>query len=105
MILLALLLVAASTAQSGTSEDYQAAYAKGFRASFRTHSIEQCRASAKSAAAAKIDVTPICACVTDRLLATKSVNELKVLPSAAELQPLLTACIAAHPPATSLATP
>lgn len=105
MIISALSLISALVSQSGTSEGYQAAYDKGFRTSFRSHSIEQCRASASSAAAAKIDVTPICACVTDRLLATKSVAELKAGPPVAELQSLTTACIAAHPPVTKLEKP
>jgi len=96
-----LLLASASTVQSGTSGDYQVAYDKAFRSSYRVRSIEQCQASAKNAAAAKIDVTAICACVTDRLLAIKSVDELKMRPPAAELRSLSAACIAANPPITS----
>ncbi|MEG3089808.1 hypothetical protein [Sphingomonas sp. PB4P5] len=98
--MIVLILISASADQSGPSKEYQAAYDKAFRSSFRSRSIEQCRASAKNAAAAQIDVTPICACVTDRLLATKSVDELKAQPPAAELQSLSTECIAANPPAT-----
>lgn len=96
---MALVLTSASAAQSGSSGEYQAAYDKAFRSSFRTRSIEQCRASAKNAATAKIDVTPICACVTDRLLATKSVAELQAQLPAAELQSISAECIAANPPA------
>ncbi|MEG3153202.1 hypothetical protein U1769_25250 [Sphingomonas sp. ZT3P38] len=101
MIVMALLLTSPSAVQSGTNGDYQAAYDIAFRSSFRSRSIEQCRASAKNAATAKIDVTPICACVTDRLLATKSVDELKTQPLATELQSISTECIAANPPAIS----
>ena len=99
---MALLFTSAFAVQSGTSGDYQVAFDKAFRTSYRSRSIEVCRASAKNAAAAQIDVTPICACVTDRLLATKSVDELKTQPTAAELQLLSTECIAANPPVRSL---
>jgi hypothetical protein len=105
MFLWALLITSVSVAQSGLSEDYQAAYDKAFRSSFRTRSIEQCRASAKNAATANIDVTPICVCVTDRLLDTKSVDELKAQPPASELRSLSAECIAANPPATNSGKP
>ena len=114
MPVMAFPLILAFIAQSGTSGDYQtapdqtaydAAYARAFRDSFRTRSIEQCRVSAGNAGAAGIDVTPICACVTDRLLATKSVEALKTQPPVAELRSLSTACIAAHPPVPRSAKP
>jgi hypothetical protein len=105
MIMSALFLVSASAAQSGTGDAYRAAYEDAFRRSFRSRSIEQCRASAKLAVAAQIDVTPICACATDRLLAEKSVEELRVQPSATELRSLTAACIAANPPAARSGRP
>lgn len=102
MVLLALLLVQSASAESGGGA-YRAAFDKAFRASFRTRSIERCRAKASTAAEAKIDVTPICACVTDRLLATKTVEELQGQPSNLEVQPIIKACIAANPPVTGSA--
>jgi hypothetical protein len=113
MFLLALLLTSAPVGQSSTSGDYQAAYDqafqtaydKAFRSSFRIRSIEQCPVSAKYAATANIDVAPICACVTDRLLATKSVDELKTQPTASELRLLTAECIAANPPARKSGKP
>jgi hypothetical protein len=98
MITIAIFLTSALGIQAGNSVEYQAAYETAFRRSFRSRSIEQCVASAKNAAAAKIDVSPICACVADRLLATKSTEDLKTQPPAAELQSLSTKCIAANLP-------
>jgi len=105
MILIALLLTSVAAAHSGTSEEYQVAFEKAFRSSFRSRSIEQCRASAKNAAAAKIDVTPICECVTDRLFATKSVEELRAQTPSIQLQLLSSECIMANLPATNLKKP
>lgn len=105
MIVMALLFTSVSVIQGGISGEYQTAYDKAFRTSFHRSSIEHCRASAKNAAAAKIDVTPICACVADRLLATKSVEELKTQPPATELQSLSTKCIEANPPVVNSEKP
>ena len=102
---MALLLTSAAVAQNGTSGDYQAAYEEAFRSSFRARSIEECRASAKNAAIARVDVTPICECVTDRLLAAKSVEELKARPPTSELRSLSSECIVANPPAGSSCKP
>lgn len=100
MIIAAVILISSFALQAAAGEDYQTAYDKAFRSSFRVRSIEECVTSAKSAAAANIDVTPICTCVTDRLLETKSVDELKKQPTTEELRPLSIECIKAQPTKT-----
>lgn len=84
--------------QTVPSDSYTSAYETSFRSAFRARSIQECVASADAAAKAGIDVTPICTCVSDRLLATKSVAELSQKQSDAELGRLANECIRAHPP-------
>lgn len=98
MIVIALMLAAPSPAQTGGGTAYRQAYEESFRRSFRPRSIEECRASAKTSGAGNLDVTHVCTCVTDRLLATKTVEQLSERPSAAILRPLVTACMKAGPP-------
>src|SRR5205085_8868561 len=71
------------SASSGMSEAetkaYTEAFDKAFRTAFRVKSVNQCVASAPNAAAAGFDITPSCACVSETLLATKSVKQLQEL--------------------------
>lgn len=103
--MMTLLLGIALSAQNSNDADYQAAFDKSFRISFREKSIEGCVASAKNAAAAKIDTTPICGCVADQLLATKTVTQLQGKLTDAEVDPIIAQCIVEHPPVTGSKNP
>lgn len=92
-------------AQRFTGSEYQkanpAAYEKSYRIAFRSKSIEQCVQSASNAAATGYDITSICTCATDALLATKTVQELTDLSgdnSGAALQAVTAQCLKSHPP-------
>lgn len=93
-----LLLSVALSAQNSNDADYQAAFDQGFRMTFRQRSVEGCVASAKNAAAAKIDTTPICTCVADKLLATKTVTQLRGKLTDAEMDSIVAQCIVERPP-------
>ena len=108
MILEALLLLLAP-AQTDVIREYQAAYddafEKEFRSSFRTNGIESCVSAAKISAAAGINMTPICSCVIDQLLATKSVDELKQPIEIDSFRALTAECIRTHSPRAATARP
>jgi hypothetical protein len=93
-----LLAVLLMSGQATQDEAYAAAYEQSFRSAYRTRFIQECVSSAGAAGAQGVDVTPICACVSEKLLATKSVNELSQKPSDAELGTLANECIKTHPP-------
>ena len=79
---------------------YDQAYEKAFRTAFRNKSVEQCVSSATKAAASRYDFTPTCACAADKLLATKTVEQLKALPnegSGATIKAVTAECLASNP--------
>jgi hypothetical protein len=101
MLITALLLSlvpAQSTPSPEEQNAYDEAFEKAFRSSGRASFIENCVSSAKNAAAAKIDTTSICSCAADKLLATKSIAELKNPIPVGELQSISAECIGEHPP-------
>ncbi|WP_076072726.1 hypothetical protein [Sphingomonas montana] len=107
MIVVALLLSALAGQPAGTDDRsaYDRAFEEGFRGAFRPHFIESCVASAKPAVAVKVDMTPICTCMADRMLATRTVAQLKQPIPADEQQALALDCIRAHPPQPAAARP
>ena len=92
-------------AQRFTGSEYQKAnseaYEESYRIAFRSKSIEQCVQSASNATAAGYDITSICTCATDALLATKTVQELTDLSgdnSSAAFEAVTAQCLKSHPP-------
>jgi hypothetical protein len=84
------------------NEAYNEAFNKAFRTTFRVKFVNQCVASAPQAASAGLDITPSCSCVTETLLATKSVQQLQEAhasdPKNDEFIALVGACLKSNPP-------
>ena len=98
MITVAILLVVSSPFPAPESSAYQTAYEKAFRESFRANAIQSCVSTAKGAAAAGLDVTPVCTCAADQLLATKTVQQLSGKLPDEELRSITMACFKTNPP-------
>lgn len=91
--------------QPSASSDYQSAYTEAFenscRVELRAKSIEKCVSSTPKETAAGYDVTPTCACAADKLLATKTVQELTAISreaSSTARQAVVAQCLQTSPP-------
>lgn len=77
-------------------------YEKFYRETFRKNTIEQCVASAPKAAAAGFDITPTCACASDTILASKTLDQLINLQmddaEKSELNAITAECLKKSPP-------
>jgi hypothetical protein len=89
--------LAAALQGTNASPDGAAAYETSFRAAFRVHSVAECEAHAKTARPG-VEFGPICACVTDKLLAAKSLAELSVPLPDAEATAWARECVQIHAP-------
>jgi hypothetical protein len=98
MIVAAILLAVSLPFPAPESSTGQSAYEKAFRDNYRSHAIQSCVSTAKGAAAAGFDITPVCTCAADRLLATKSVRELSAELSDEEAQSIMKGCFKTNPP-------
>jgi hypothetical protein len=98
MMLAAILLLAPSPFAAPAPPADQSAYERAFRESYRSSAIESCVSKVKSAAAAGLDVTPVCTCAADQLLATKSVEQLSEKISDEEGRSIVMACFKTNPP-------
>jgi hypothetical protein len=81
---------------------YTEAFEKAFRTAFRVESVNKCVAAAPIAVTARFDMTPSCACFTEKLLETKSVKQLQELktsdPDNEELKTVVSSCLKSDPP-------
>ena len=82
------------------AEGYTQAFEKAFRTAFGVRFVNQCVASAR-AVATKLDLTPSCVCMSESLLATKSVTqlqEMKFSPANDEMKSLIASCLKSDAP-------
>jgi len=96
VIPLLLLTQSVSASPIDTRTPFEVGFEKGFRIAFREESVQECVKSAKNAAAAGIDTTPICSCAADELLASKTVIELQGKIPDEELRTITASCISKH---------
>ena len=75
----------------------QSEFERSYRESFRKSSIEACVSTGPKAGPAATQFQSLCTCVTDRLLATKTVEQLSQKPSDDEVRALVAGCAASRP--------
>lgn len=91
---------------TATGNTQVSSFDAGFRSTYRPKFVESCVAGAKQAATragntAAIDFTTVCGCAADKLLATKSVQELMRGPTQADQIAVTQACLKENPIAAS----